>query len=99
MSEINKTGKYAVIYLVGVLLERGVSFVMLPIYTRFLTPGDYGTLELLTMTLDVIAILAGLGLSEAVYRFYYRFDTVGERNRVISTVTILLITSYLLAIF
>ncbi len=97
MSHVKQTAKYALIYTVGVLLERAVSFIMLPIYTRYLTPSDYGALELLTMTLDIVAMIAGLGISEAVFRFYYKTDDAEYRKTLISTVTILLIISYLSA--
>ena len=32
---------------------------MLPIYTRYLTPEDYGTIELLAMLIDVATIIFG----------------------------------------
>src|SRR5688572_31135574 len=61
---------------------------MLPIYTRYLTVADYGTLELLSMTIDLIGILAGITLSSAVYRFYHDYQDVGEENEVVSTAAI-----------
>jgi O-antigen/teichoic acid export membrane protein len=94
MSEITNTAKQAAIYAIGVILNRAVSFIMIPIYTRYLTPSDYGTVELLTMTIDVVSIIAGVGLSTAVYRYYYRFEDEKERNSVISTVSLLLILLY-----
>lgn len=97
MSEIKKTGKYAAIYFVGVLLNRSISFIMLPVYTRFLTPGDYGTLELLTMTIDVVAMIAGTAITGAIFPFYYKRDKEEDRNKVISTITILLIFTYFIA--
>jgi O-antigen/teichoic acid export membrane protein len=94
MSEITNTAKQAAIYAIGVILNRAVSFIMIPIYTRCLTPADYGTVELLTMTIDVVSIIAGVGLSTAVYRFYYKYEDEKDRNSVISTVSILLILLY-----
>jgi O-antigen/teichoic acid export membrane protein len=94
MSEVTSTAKQAAIYALGVILNRAVSFIMIPIYTRCLTPADYGTVELLTMTIDVVSIIAGVGLSTAVYRFYYRYEGEKDRNSVISTVSILLILLY-----
>jgi len=58
---------------------------MLPIYTRYLTPEHYGTLELLSMILDVVAILFGLRIGEAVFRFYYKFEAQRDRDEVIFT--------------
>jgi O-antigen/teichoic acid export membrane protein len=97
MTDITKTAKYAVIYAVGVFLNRAVSFIMLPIYTRFLSPVDYGTIELLTMTVDIFGMFASVGLTTAVVRFYYRYEKQEERNQVISTISFLAIIFYLLA--
>lgn len=58
---------------------------MLPIYTRYLTPEHYGTLELLAMVVDIVAILFGLRIGEAVFRFYYKFDSQKDRNEVMFT--------------
>ena len=41
---IGNLGRHSVIYGVGMLLTKAVSIVMLPIYTRLLTPSDYGVL-------------------------------------------------------
>ena len=45
------------IYMIGTILKRSVSLIMLPIYTRYLTPADYGVVELLSMLLDFAAII------------------------------------------
>lgn len=73
------------IYLAGNILQRCVSFVMLPIYTRFLTPADYGTLELLSMVLDFVGIILGLRIGQAIFRYYADYDNIKEKNEIIST--------------
>lgn len=88
--------KHAFIYGLGTLLSRAVSFIMLPVYTRVLTPADYGTLALIEMTLDVISIGAGAQLAYAIYRFYHKADTEAEKNTVVSTVFFSLMLSYVL---
>ncbi|RME28056.1 MAG: lipopolysaccharide biosynthesis protein, partial [Candidatus Zixiibacteriota bacterium] len=67
--------KQSSVYMAGQLLSRLISFIMLPIYTRFLTPADYGILELLSMTVDIVAMLAGAGISAALLRFYSEKET------------------------
>lgn len=48
---------------------RGIaSLIMLPIYTNFLAPSDYGVIELMTMVLDLFALIAGLRLGPAIIR-------------------------------
>jgi O-antigen/teichoic acid export membrane protein len=61
---------------------------MLPIYTRHLTPANYGTLELLGTTMDIIGMIAGIGLASAVFKFYAQFDAQEDKDRVISTVAL-----------
>ena len=58
---------------------------MLPVYTRFLTPADYGILELVYMTINIISIVIGLRIEACVGRFYFDYKDQADRNKVIST--------------
>ena len=78
-------GKHALIYAVGMVMSRAVSFVMLPIYTRYLTPADYGVMALVEMTLDFIAIIGGGNLALGVFRFYHKTEDESEKREVVST--------------
>ena len=83
----------AFVYGLGVVLSRIVSFLMLPIYTRYLTPADYGVLQLLQITIDVTAIVLSAGLMTGVMRFYLKAASDRERSEVISTAFALLVAS------
>jgi len=96
-SELKNLGKHTIIYGAGILLGRIVSFIMLPIYTRYLTPADYGVLELLTITTDVISIIIGIGLTSTVMRFYSKYDNQEEKNKVVSTALIVMSVPSLIA--
>jgi O-antigen/teichoic acid export membrane protein len=85
--QLKKLGRHTVIYGAGILIGKAASFIMLPIYTRYLSPTDYGTLELLEMTVDVIGMLAGIGLAGSVFKFYAEYDDPADRGEVISTAT------------
>ncbi len=76
------------IYIVGMLISKAIGFIMIPIYTNYLTPADYGILELLMMTSDVIAMLIGVGLAHAVLRFYYNYDSPDDQKQLVSTALI-----------
>jgi len=82
------------VYLLGIILSKAVSFVMLPVYTRYLTPGDYGVMELIEMTLDVVSIIAGGGIATGIFRFYHKAETEAERKAVVSTALQVLAASY-----
>ncbi|HYK09557.1 MAG TPA: oligosaccharide flippase family protein [Gemmatimonadales bacterium] len=85
MSQIRALGKHTLIYAVGILIGKAASFIMLPIYTRYLTPADYGVLELLQMTIDVVGMLAGLGIASSVFKFYSDETAPEAKAEVIST--------------
>lgn len=82
--------KHSSIYGVGTVLSRAVAFVLLPLYTRYLTPTDYGMLELLDTTTGLVGIIVGLGIATSLSRFYYERHTDGERSQLVSTVFILI---------
>ena len=86
--EFRTVGRHTVVYGTGVILGKLASFLMLPIYTRFLSTADYGVLELLAMTIDVISMIAGIGLAGGVFKFYAEFDKAKDRREVMSTVAL-----------
>lgn len=85
-SEFRNVGRQTLVYGTGMILGKLASFLMLPIYTRYLTTSDYGVLELLAMTIDVIAMIAGAGLAGGIFKFYAEFDDDREKRQVVSTV-------------
>lgn len=80
-----KTVSHAGIYALGNVLRNAVSFIMLPIYTRYLSPADYGTIELLSMLVDFVSIIFGMRLSEAIFRYYSSATSDIDKKTVIST--------------
>jgi O-antigen/teichoic acid export membrane protein len=68
--------------------------VALPIYTRLLTPADYGVIQLIEMTFDMLTILAGSRLAVGVFRFYHKADNNVDRRAVLTTALILLFTTF-----
>ena len=62
------------IYSIATILQNSTSIVMLPIYTRYLTPQDYGIAELLSMAVEFIGLIVGVVSGQAMLRFYYDND-------------------------
>lgn len=88
--------RHTIIYGLGTLLHKGIAFLMLPVYTRMLTPADYGVVALIDMTLDVVSIGAGAQLAYAIFRFYHKADTEADQRAVVSTVLLSLLATYAL---
>ena len=59
-------------YTAASILSKVIAVALLPLYTRYLTTGDYGTAELLFTAVVVASIVVRFGLIEAVMRFYYK---------------------------
>lgn len=87
-------GKHSLVYGVGIFANKAVALIMLPIYTRYLTPSDYGTLQLLTLLLEVAAIVAGARIAQGVYHFYHKSDSPASQSSVLTTTTTLLIATF-----
>ena len=84
-SESKLLARHSLVYGLGNLLSKVTGFLMIPIYTRFLSPSDYGTLELLTLTSEVIAIIISGRISSGIARFYFEYEDDRDRADVIST--------------
>lgn len=84
-SALLSTLKHGSIYTLGVILSRLIGFVMIPVYTRMLSTSEYGVLEILSTTTDLVSLFVGAGLGWAVMRYYFRYDSPEDRNAVIST--------------
>lgn len=89
MSESKRIVSHTSVYLFGDVLRYSVSLLMLPIYTRFLTPEDYGTVELLSMLIDFAAILFGARVGQSVFRFYCNAKSESEKKSIISSALLL----------
>ena len=73
---------------------------MLPIYTRYLTPEDYGVVSLLVVTTEIASLIFGLNIGAALYRFFFESDQVSHQNRVMCTaMTSAMLLKSLAAIF
>lgn len=94
MSSIAKESKllarHSMIYGLGTVINSIVSILLLPLYTRYLTPADYGITELLGVTVDIIGMLLATAISSGLFRFYFEYDDKKSRNEIISTIIIAL---------
>jgi O-antigen/teichoic acid export membrane protein len=62
--------KDSVIYTVPALISRGVSLILIPLYTRVLTPAEYGSLDLLLVFAAIVNLTIALEVSQGVARFF-----------------------------
>ena len=60
-------------YIKGAIFINFVSFITLPIYTRYLTPEDFGIIALSFIFGQITATIFSFGLSNATTRFFFEY--------------------------
>ncbi len=61
-------------YTAASILSKVIAVALLSLYTRYLTPEDYGAAEILFAAVVLVSIVVRFGLIEAILRFYYQDD-------------------------
>jgi O-antigen/teichoic acid export membrane protein len=67
------------LYSSGALFLRGVSFLLIPVYTRLLDPAEYGRLDLVLTVSYTLELFFSWGLLQVMQMDYYKFSDE-ERN-------------------
>ena len=83
--QITQVAKHSTVYSIGQVLQRVVSFLLIPMYTTYFTTSDYGVLEILNNTSSILTTLLGLGLVSGMYRSYFMHTQEGLRRGVVKT--------------
>lgn len=79
------------VYLTGDAVAQGLALLLFPLYTRYLTPEDYGILALTQTVTIVLTIVFGLSLSGAIARLHFEAENEDERRRLYGTILVFLL--------
>lgn len=66
-------------YTAASIVSKLIAVALLPLYTRYLTPADYGAAEVMFSAVVALSIVIRFGLIEALMRFYYKDDEDPDR--------------------
>lgn len=80
--------------MIASLLPTAVGFLMLPIYTRYLTPADYGVVALVLSLQSFLPLIMTLQVHNSISRFYFDYNHDKVKLRIFIS-TILLVTIFL----
>ena len=83
--QLKRLGKHSLIYGLGGLVSRILAVLLLPLYTHYLSPADYGQIETLVALVTVLTIVLRFGISSAFFRFYFDSDDPAGRRLVLRT--------------
>jgi O-antigen/teichoic acid export membrane protein len=94
-----KLGLNALIYGLGGMLNRMISFLLLPLFTHFLTPEDYGRAGMLQILSLLLSSVFSVGIGGSLSSCYFREESEGgKRQAVFSAVLLLLASSAVLLV-
>ena len=96
LSNIKSFSLDAFYYGASSIISRLVGFLLLPIFTRYLSPEDYGIMTLLGFYTLFYTPLSHLGLQGAMFRYVGFSKTINEENSYLKTAIIstILISSF-----
>ena len=84
-TEIQTAVRHSAVYGLGNVLAKALGFLMLPVYTHYLTPKDYGILEVLDLSMSVLAMFLNMGITAAVLRSYAGAKSIEAKQHIVST--------------
>lgn len=94
---VRRTFRGASIYSLGEVITKASGFFLLPIFTRVLSPRDFGVFGYLQVLLNVGLVICGLGLYGAQKRYFYENSAdatrVGEFSFTINVTNLLVVVA------
>lgn len=82
-------GKNTLYYAIGIIAIRFTTFLLLPLYTGYLTQEEYGLLATLLFTTEIIITINDVGMRSAFMRFYSDFLNNNKLSELIGSSVLL----------
>ena len=80
---------HSAVYGAADVLPQAVNFLLVPFFSRYLAPADYGVLALLAFLHAPLKIALRLGLDAGFFRIHYELTTEEDRRRLAGSVVLL----------
>lgn len=88
MNKYRKLMSNSLIFTIGSFGSKIITFLMVPLYTHLLTTSEYGTVDLMISTANLITPLLTLELGQAALRFTIESNDENFRNKIFSNISI-----------
>lgn len=72
------------IYFIGNFASKLLAFFLLPLYTAYLTPEDFGMVDLITSTIPLIAPIFTMQVTESIFRFLCSESDMNKQRKVVT---------------
>jgi len=83
--KFKRLGTDSIVYALGIIMSKGIGFLLLPVYTRLFSPQGYGIIEILSSFGIFLGafIATGMNGSQAFYFFKARNDGSKEQAKIL----------------
>lgn len=95
-ANIKKMAGNTLIYGLGNILNRAITFLLLPLYINMMTPSEYGALNLIYPFLAIMNVVYMYGLDAAFMRFFIPEKSRQRRQEIFSIVYLSILASTVL---
>ena len=75
----------------GGALPKAINIFLLPLYTRYLSPDEYGIISSMVVLSTIVLILLTLSIERSIYRLYFDYSSVEEKKLFLGTIFISLL--------
>ncbi len=100
MKELIRFIKTSGIYMVGNILTKAITFFMLPIYTKYLSPTDYGIYDVNIAYITFLSSVLFLDIWSGILRYMFDYQIKEEKRKpILSGLIIFTASTILYAIF
>jgi len=86
--------KDSLFYAIPSFFSRGIALILIPLYTRVLSPADYGALDLLLVFASLINLTIALEISQGVARFFSSEPNLESKQRYGQTAFLFTVACY-----
>lgn len=93
LADLKDLAGKSLVYGLGSIILRGINFFLLPLYTRYLTPADYGIIAVTVTITAILSLLYPLGLHGALTRLYFNTENEAERRQSSGTIWVSLLVT------
>ncbi len=85
-NQFKRLFRHSAIYAIGTVAQSAVAFLLIPLYTRYIVPANYGRLEIINTFGAILLMLVSFGFGSALMKTYFRdAHNETERKRLIGT--------------
>lgn len=85
-----KTAGNVVLYTLGEMIPRVLSFLLLPVLTKYLTTSDYGISSYITTVVTFLFVLTTLSVNTYALRTYYKLKSEDEKKKLLGNLFLFL---------